>query len=86
MVCDGLVWVGVERMVGVFSVGNVHVHNFGSLDSGCRRRGSGMVRVCRYLKVIWVVKGLSGARCQGRDTFGGRGRCARVLAGKGAAK
>lgn len=47
-----------------------------------------MDRVCRYLKVVWVAKGRSAARalCQGRDTFGGRGRCACVLAGKGAAK
>ena len=35
-----------------------------------------MDRVCRYLKVVWVVKGRSAARCQGRDTFDGRGRCA----------
>lgn len=36
VVCHGLVRVGVERMVGVFSVGKVHIHNFGSLDSGRR--------------------------------------------------
>jgi len=66
-------------------VGNVHVHDFGSLESGCRRRGRGMVRVCRYLKLDWVVKGWSAARCQGRDAFR-RGRRTCVLAGKGAAE
>ncbi len=73
VVWHALVWVGE---VGVF-VGNVHVHNLSSLDSGRRRRRWGMERVGRYLKVDLVVKGRSGVRCQGRDTFdGGRGRCA----------
>jgi len=47
-----------------------------------------MERVIRYLEVVWVVIERSAARawCRGRDAFGGRVRCACVLAGKGAAE
>lgn len=88
-------WVGVERRLWVLMVfiRNVDIHNFASLDGRCRRRGCRMDRVRRYLNVVvsvvWVVKGRSAAGCagyRGRDAFTGRGRCARVLSGKGAAE